>query len=57
VSSIGFVACDKLMQYDEFREVEVVQILKRFLVDNGCTIIYEGKRQGPDIVVLAMVLS
>ena len=50
MSSIGFVTCDKLMQYDEFREDEVIQILERFLVNMGYTIIYEGKRQGPDIV-------
>jgi hypothetical protein len=50
VDNIGFVACNKLAQYNEFKEVEVIQILKRFLVDMRYTIIYEGRRQGPDIV-------
>ena len=52
---MGFVTCDKLTQYDEFREDEVTQILKRLLVDAGCTIVYESnygsRRQGgPDVV-------
>ena len=50
VGNMEFVACNKLTHYDEFREAEVTQILKRLLVDRGCTIIYESKRQGPDVV-------
>jgi hypothetical protein len=54
VGNMEFVTCDKLTQDDEFMEAEVVQILKRLLVDTGCTIIYESnhesKRQGPDVV-------
>jgi Holliday junction resolvase len=53
--SMGFVACDKLTRYDEFRENEVTQILKRLLEDAGCTIIYESnyesrRQEGPDVV-------
>jgi len=52
---MGFVACDKLTRYDEFRENEVTQILKRLLEDAGCTIIYESnygsrRQEGPDVV-------
>jgi hypothetical protein len=50
VGNMEFVTCDKLTQDDELRENEVTQILKRLLVDRGCTIIYESKRQGPDVV-------
>jgi hypothetical protein len=50
VGNMGFVTCDKLTQDDEFMEAEVVQRLKRLLVDMGCTIIYESNRQGPDVV-------
>jgi RIO-like serine/threonine protein kinase len=45
-----FVTCDKLTQYDEFREDEVTQILERLLVDRGCKIIYKGKRRNPDVI-------
>jgi len=50
VGDMEFVTCDKLTQYDEFREDEVTQILERLLVDRGCTIIYESNRQGPDVI-------
>jgi hypothetical protein len=50
VGNMGFVTSNQLTHYDEFREAEVIQILKRLLVDMGCTIIYEGERQGPDII-------
>jgi hypothetical protein len=50
VGDMEFVTCDKLTQYDEFREDEVTQILKRLLVDRGCTIIYEGKLRDPDVI-------
>jgi hypothetical protein len=39
VGDVGFVTCDKLTRCDEFRENEVTQILKRLLVDAGCTIV------------------
>ncbi len=50
-----FITCDELTQYDEFREDEVTQILKRLLEDAGCTIIYESnyesrRQEGPDVV-------
>jgi hypothetical protein len=45
-----FVTCDKLTQYDEFREDEVTQILERLLVDRGCKIIYKGKLRDPDVI-------
>jgi len=50
VDNMGFVTCNELTQDDEFREDKVTQILKRLLVDAGCTIIYESNRQGPDVV-------
>jgi hypothetical protein len=50
VGDMEFVTCDKLTQYDEFREDEVTQILERLLVDRGCKIIYMGKRRDPDVI-------
>jgi hypothetical protein len=50
VDDVGFVTCDKLTQYDEFREDEVTQILERLLVDRGCKIIYKGKLRDPDVI-------
>jgi hypothetical protein len=35
IDNIGFATCNKLVQYDEFKEIEVIQILRGSLVNIG----------------------
>ncbi|NAZ12755.1 MAG: hypothetical protein GU359_01205 [Desulfurococcales archaeon] len=35
MDDIGFATCNILVQYDEFKEIEVIQMLKRFLGNIG----------------------